>query len=82
MSVALSQVHVFRCGPGNATKMKCAEHGMLHVHMGNMNVNVVVARVLLEDDVVGASSAAKVDADNGNAIAAGLQLCMNRSRRV
>ena len=33
------------------------------------NVNVVVARVLLKDGVVGASSDAIIDADNGSAIA-------------
>ena len=53
MSVALSQVNVIRFDPANATNMNCAEPGMLHVHMGSMRVNWVVARVLLEDGVVG-----------------------------
>ena len=80
--VALGQINVLRFGPANATSINCAEHGMLHVHMGNMNDNVVVARVLPKDGVVGASSAANTDADNSDAIAACLQHCSNRSYGV
>ena len=82
MSVALSQVSVIRLDPANATSIKCAEPGMLHAHMGNMRVNWVVARVLLEDGVRRASSAAKTHADNTNAVAVGLQHCSNRSHGV
>ena len=45
---------------------------MLHVRIGNMIANVVVARALLKYIVVAASPAAKTDADNSSAVAAGL----------
>ena len=76
MSVVLSQLNVNRADAANATNIQCAEPGMLHAHMGNMKVGVGV------DGVVGASSAAKTDAGNGNAIAVGLQHCSNRSHGV
>ena len=46
---------------------------MLHVRIGNMFVNVVVARALLKYIVVAASSAARAYADKSDAVAAGLQ---------